>query len=142
MTFPALTGNETLLVDPVVGNGNPSGQAQLTTTQAIANLAGGGTGGGTSYLGRTATTSPVTMANTDGIVNINLSVPGDCTVNGASGRTKWQTYVIKDAAGTAFAYPITYYPHSGTIDGQSYIEIQQGFDSLTIYSDGTNEFTM
>jgi hypothetical protein len=144
MTFPALTGNETLLVQGVDGQGRPSGAQELTTTQSIANLGGGGGGGGggTSYVGRKATTTPVTMINSDGIVNVQLTVPADCTVYGASARTPYQTYILKDSAGTAFAYPITYYPHTGTIDGQASIMIQQSYDSLTIYSDGTNEFTM
>lgn len=135
----ALNGNELLLVLGVTSTGQPSGVQELTTTGAIANLGGGGSGG--AYNGRTATTASVTMSNTDGIVNIHLTTPGYCTVTGASGRTPWKPYLIKDAAGNAFVYPITYTPASGTVDGMANIEIQQDYDSLEIYSDGTNEFT-
>lgn len=102
---------------------------------------GSSSGGAPTITGRTALTTPITMLNSDGIVNVALTVPGTVTINGASGRTAWQSYTIKDAAGNAFTYPITYTPHSGTIDGQASLQIQQNYDSLTIYSDGTNEFT-
>lgn len=92
--------------------------------------------------GRTAKTSPVTMKDGDQIVNVNLTTPGAVAITGASVRTAFKPYTIKDAAGSAATYNITYTPASGTIDGAASILIQQNYDALTIYSDGTNEFTM
>lgn len=91
--------------------------------------------------GRTALTTPVTMTDNDGIMNVSLTLPAACAVAGAAGRTPWKEYTIKDSAGNASTHNITYTPASGTIDGMASILIQQDYDSLTIYSDGINEFT-
>lgn len=119
---------------------SPDSSITITVNDGFIHLESAG--GGAGYAGRTAQASPVTMLDTDGVVNINLTVPGACAVAGATSRTHWKPYTIKDAAGNAGTDPITYTPHSGTIDGQATLLIQQNYDSITIYSDGTNEFTM
>lgn len=125
-----------------------SGGAFVSATDNIVTVRGGTTDvlttlpPGATSTGRTAVTSPVTMVNSDGIVNVALTVPGTVTVNGASGRTAWQPYTIKDAAGNATTHNITYTPNSGTIDGAATAVIYTNYSSLTIYSDGTNEFIM
>ncbi len=50
-------------------------------------------------------------------------------------------YVIKDATGNAFDYPITI-SASGValIDGQKSVQIVSSYSSFTIYCDGTNWF--
>lgn len=105
------------------------------TTVDITTAAGGATG-------RTTSSLTVAMTNSDGIVNITGTSTGAVAVTGAAGRTAWKPYTIKDAAGNAGANNATYTPDSGTIDGMASILLQQNHDSLTIYSDGTNEFTM
>lgn len=89
--------------------------------------------------GRTITGASGTMTNSDNIVDVNHA--GPVAIAGASGRTAYRSYVIKDTSGAAYTNNITYTPASGTIDGMASILIQQNYDSLTIYSDGTNEFT-
>lgn len=96
--------------------------------------------GSTILKGRTVTASSATMTNADGIVNIDHA--GAVTVAGASGRTPFKPYTIKDSGGNAYANNITYTPNSGDIDGAATLLITQNYDSVTIYSDGTNEFTM
>lgn len=103
---------------------------------------GGGGGGGSSGVGRTVTSTSVTMLNTDGIVDIKLGAAASVAITGAAGRTAWIQYTIKDAGGTAGTNAFVYTPASGTIDGQASIKIQQNYDSVSIYSDGTNEYTM
>ena len=90
--------------------------------------------------GRTVATGAVVMLNADDIVNVNHA--GTVTVTGATGRTPWKPYTIKDSGGNAAANNITYTPATGTIDGAASVKIQQNYDSLTIYSDGTNEFIL
>lgn len=83
----------------------------------------------------------VTMTNADGVVNIKKTVGAATAVTGPPSPVAWQVYTVKDAKGDAATNPITITPASGTIDGQSTYVIQNNYDSVDFYSDGTNLFT-
>jgi hypothetical protein len=47
---------------------------------------------------------------------------------------------IKDESGNAQTYGINIVPASGTIDGQSNYQMSANYESLSLYSNGTNWF--
>jgi hypothetical protein len=85
---------------------------------------------------RIAVTTPVTLTNTDDVVDV--SVPGPVAVAvtlpaGVLGRT----FTIKDGLGLAApATPITITPAAGTIDGAATATINAPFGSLTMVYNG------
>jgi hypothetical protein len=86
---------------------------------------------------RVAVATPVTVTNTDDVVDI--SVPGPVAVAvalpaGVLGRT----FTIKDGLGLASpATPITITPTAGTIDGAATATINAPYGALTMVYNGT-----
>lgn len=86
---------------------------------------------------RNATTTPVTVVNTDDVVSIQVPGSVPVAVNlpaGVLGRT----FNIKDGLGLATAIaPITITPAAGTIDGAATAVINVPYGSLTLVYNGT-----
>lgn len=102
---------------------------------------GGGGGGGSGNIRTVTAAGAVTMTNSDGIVNINKTIPATTAVTGPPSPTAGVPYTVKDAGGTAGSFPITITPATGNIDGQTNYVITNNYDSVDFYSDGTNLFT-
>lgn len=108
-----------------------------TNLQSVNN-----SGGSESQTGRIVTASgTITMTNFDEIININKTIPASSLVIGPPSPPPWKIYTIKDAAGNAGTYPITLIPFSGIIDGGPNYVIDNNFDSVDFYWDGTSVFT-
>jgi len=90
--------------------------------------------------GRSVTATTATVTTTDGIVNL-ANAGGICAVTGPTGRAAWTPFTLKDANGLAGGGGYVYTPASGTVDGQPNYVLANGWDSVDIYNDGTNEFT-
>ena len=50
------------------------------------------------------------------------------------------TFIVKDTGGAAGANHITVTPKSGTIDGAGSLTLGHDYDSIIVYSDGSNYF--
>jgi len=59
-----------------------------------------------------------------------------------SSSLKGTTYVIKDGAGTAAAYPITLLPASGTIDGAASYAMTVNRRAVLLQCDGGSDWTI
>lgn len=85
---------------------------------------------------RIATTTPITVTNTDDVVSSQVPGPVAVAVTlpaGVLGRV----FNIKDGLGLAApATPITITPAAGTIDGSATATIDAPFGSLTLVYDG------
>lgn len=132
----ALTGSEILDVRGVGSTGLPSGETFQTTTQAIANLGGGGS----AWTGQTITlSSSVSIDPTVFTTQFSLLTPAAIAVSvDPTTLTPWTPYTVKDAAGNASLYNITITPTSGTFEGTSPYVIFQNYGSVSFYSDETN----
>lgn len=85
---------------------------------------------------RIATTTPVAVAVTDGIVVTKLAAPGAVAVNLPAG-VLGQIFTIKDGLGDATANNITITPAAGTIDGSGTAQIASNYGSRTLIYNGT-----
>lgn len=127
----ALVGNETLEVRGVLSNGAPSGETFQTTTGAIAGLGGGGGGPSSRQVissgttGGLASLGSINIFNSATASNKFLPIPAST----GSGESIW----IFDFAGTAYAYPITPQPATGSIKGVNQVYTNNG--ALHLYDD-------
>lgn len=92
------------------------------------------TGGGTSIkVQRSVTTSPITVAGTDEIINCNISSGSPtCTLPQASTRAG-KAVTFKDVGGQFFAHNLTITPFAGdTIEGLSTFVLSNNYAALTL----------
>jgi len=118
-----LVGNETLEVRGVFFDGMPSGRTFQTTTGAIAELGGGGgiaseqvVSSGTT--GNLAALGSINIFNSSTGANKFLPIP----TSTGSRESIW----IFDFAGTAYQYPITPQPATGSIKGVNQVYTNNG----------------
>lgn len=111
-------GSSSYLINTNYGSVELQWSSTENTWMILSAAAGGGGGGSPSFPVRTATSSPVTVANTDFTVMSNLSVAGAVTVNLPAG-TDGKIFAIVDAKGDASTNNITITPASGNINGAS-----------------------
>lgn len=128
-----LNGSETLEVRGVGANGQPSGETFQTTTQEIADLGNAGGGGSptsrqvisSGATGSEALLGSINIFNSSDAANKFLPIPAST----GSGKSIW----IFDFAGTAYEYPITPQPVSGSITGTNQVYTNNG--SIQLYDD-------
>lgn len=109
------------------------------TTKA-ASLRGDGlltTTGGKVRKTRTALTTPVTVAVTDDIVEVNLTTPGAVTINYPSSPTTGTEFVFQDGKGDAGANNHTHTPAAGNINGAGTKVYATNYYRATAYYNGT-----
>lgn len=112
-----------ITVTPSTGTGAQTITIAATGTQIIAV--------------RIATTTPITVTNTDDVVISQVPGPVAVAVNLPAGVTG-RVFNIKDGLGLASpATPITITPAAGTIDGAATAVINAPFGSLDLVYNGT-----
>ena len=86
---------------------------------------------------RTATSTPVTVAPSDDVIIVALTVPGISAVNLAADPAVGRTHTIKDGSLNSATYTITVNPASGTIDGQPSATLTTNGAAITLIYSGT-----
>lgn len=125
----ALDGSEILYVLGRLPNGQPSGETEATTTQAIANLSGGGGSGVTHERDIVSgTTDSAPLVNT--ICLWNSATTGNKTQTIPASTGSLGLIIIMDVRGTASTYPITATPALGSILGPNSVYINNASISL------------
>ena len=98
--------------------------------------------GGNLGLNRTSiTTATYTTVVDDEILHVTYTATGTVAITLEDDfKYDGATYIIKDAGGNASSFNITITAENGTIDGAANATISGDYDSISIYSDGTNWF--
>jgi hypothetical protein len=110
-------------ISPAGGNGANTITISATGTQLLAV--------------RTAVATPVTVANTDDVISVEVPGPVAVAVNLPAGVTG-RVFNIKDGLGLAApATPITITPAAGTIDGAGTATIDAPYGNVTLIYSGT-----
>lgn len=125
----ALIGTELVFVQAISATGAPAASTELTTTQDIANLGGGG-GGGIGTMHIVTTGSTYTALTSTGYVGWDSATAVNKTQIIPASTGSKQLLIIKDAAYTASAYPITITAASGNIDIFPSVDISVSGGSL------------
>jgi hypothetical protein len=86
---------------------------------------------------RTATSTPVTVAQSDDVIIVNLTVAGVSTVNLPADPDTGRTYTIKDGSLNSATYTITVTPAAGTIDAQPSATLTTNGAAITVIYSGT-----
>ena len=121
-----LTGNELLYVLGSLSNGAPSGELELVSTQAIANLAGGAITLQTIY----TTGSTGATAALDSFIGWNSPTTANKTQPIPTSTGSLAQIVISDIYGSAGTYPITATPISGVVVGVN--QVYTAYGSITL----------
>jgi len=89
-------------------------------------------------------TTTYTILRTDDILSVAYTTTGAVTITIPTALMKEKkTFTIKDAGGDSETNPITIATEGEeTIDGGATYVINRGYDSITLYSDGNNWFTI
>lgn len=109
---------------------------QWSTTENTWQVLGSASGASLNFPVRTATSSPVTVLNSDFCVMTNLSVAGAVTVNLPAG-TDGKLFAIVDAKGDATTNNITITPNSGNINGAANYVINRNKGSVLFQYNST-----
>ena len=123
-------GTEIVSVIAVSATGGPSAIPEYLTTQQIANLALNSSAGTTITLNGTYQwDSTITVL---WIKQSSPTLPAQINIR-VSDLVPYKVYLVLDASGNAFTYPITLTASSGEIK-----LIQQNYDAVQFTTDGTN----
>lgn len=99
--------------------------------------------GGLSVNRTDVAVTPYTVLQTDYIIAVTVNVAGVSIVLPAPSPGIYQVFVVKDEVGNAFTQNITITADGGAlIDGAAAGLLDVNYDSTTIYSNGTNYFTI
>jgi hypothetical protein len=123
---------------PVTGT-----NATLTNSYAL-NIESGGTRfGGSIVFNRTTTATSYSVLTTDYIIAVTSTASARTITLPTAVNATGRKYVIKDESGGAATNNITINTTSSqTIDGASTKTISSNYGSATVYSDGSNWFSI
>lgn len=98
------------------------------------------TGAGRVLFRRAISDAAATVAATDEIIAYtSLTAARTATLPNATGNSG-QTFTIKDESGSCAAFNITIATSGGNIDGAATFVMKTAYQSVTVYSNGTNYF--